>query len=206
MKYRGAVIFTWNGLVLAGVFATAFVTDVFAATTAEMIQAGLPSTMTLRSAPRRDLLSAVCNAVSRNRSSAPQIVRLAVETRPELSSDVVSTTVGCLREPKEGAFDCELARHILTDATAANPSAASEITDLMISLLPDCQLDIPGEGPTGPTSLTPLLPPFGPGPSGCAVCHNGHEIHVLCDGVDGYLTSHPGDSRGACQSTPVTNP
>jgi hypothetical protein len=205
MRYRGALIFTWSGLVLAGVFASSFIPDVFAATTAEMIQAALPSTMTLRSAPRKDLLSAVCNAVSRNRSSAPQIVRLAIETRPELSSDVVSTTVGGLREPKEGVFDCELARRILTEATAANPSAASEITDLTISLLPDCQLDIPGEGPAGPTNLTPLLPLFGLGPSGCVVCHNGQEIHVLCDGVDTYLTGHPGDSRGACQSTPVTN-
>jgi len=206
MKYRGAVIFTWSRFLLAGVFASAFASDVFGATATEMIQAGLPSTMTLRSAPRRDLLSAVCNAVSRYRSSAPQIVRSAIETRPELSTDVVSTAIGCLREPKEGLLDFELARQILAQAAAANPATAYEITELMISLVPDCQLDIPGEGPTGPISLTPRGPPLGPGPSNCVICHNGQEIHVLCDRIDTYLARHPGDSRGACQSTPVTNP
>ena len=206
MKNRGAVIFTCGGFILTSVFVTAFIPEVFAATTTEMIQVGLPSTMTLRSAPRRDFLLAVCNAVSRYRSSAPQIVRLSIETRPELSSDVVSTAIGCLREPKEGVVDCELARRILTEAVAANPAAANEITELMIGLVPDCQLDIPGEGPTGPTSLTPPGPLFGPGPSNCVICHNGQEIHVLCDRVDTYLARHPGDSRGACESTPVTNP
>lgn len=206
MKNRRAVIFTCTGFILASVFVTAFMPDVFAETTTEKIQAELPSTMTLRSAPRRDFLLAVCHAVSRNRNTAPQIVRVAVETRPELSSDVVSTAVGCLRDPKEGVVDCELARRILTEAVAANPAAANEITELMIGLVPDCQLDIPGEGPTGPASLTPPGPLFGPGPSNCVVCHNGQEIHVFCDRVDTYLAGHPGDSRGACESTPVTNP
>jgi hypothetical protein len=192
----------------AGVFSSLPVSNALAATPADMIQSGLPPTMTLRSAPRRDFLSAVCNAVSRYRRSAPQIVRSAIETRPEFSRDIVNTAIGCLREPKEGLLDCDLARQILLEAIAANPRAANDMLELMISLVPDCQLDIPGEGPPNvPVNINPPPgPPIGPGPSNCVICHNGHEIHVLCDNIDSYLSRHPGDTRGGCQSTPVTNP
>jgi hypothetical protein len=195
-------------LALAGLFLALPPSNVLASTPAEIIQSGLPPKMTLRSAPRRDFLSAVCNAVSRHRSRAPEIVRSAIETRPEFSSDVVSTAIGCLREPKEGILDCELARRILIEGSAANPAAANEITELMISLVPDCQLDVPGEGPSNlPVNINPTGSPLPRGvPGNCVICHNGQEIHVLCDTIDSFLSSHPGDTLGACQSTPITNP
>ncbi|MGH8100216.1 MAG: hypothetical protein ACREIW_02880, partial [Chthoniobacterales bacterium] len=58
-------------VVLAGLFLALPASNVLASTPAEIIQSGLPPKMTLRSAPKRDFLFAVCNAVSRNRSSAP---------------------------------------------------------------------------------------------------------------------------------------
>jgi hypothetical protein len=119
----------------------------------------------------------------------------------------VTTAIGCLREPKEGILDCELGRRILIEASAANPAAAYEITELMISLVPDCQLDVPGEGPTNvPVNINPAGPPLPPGVPNCVVCHNGQEIHVLCETIDHFLSSHPGDTFGGCQSTPITNP
>ena len=195
-------------VVLAGLFSALSGSNVLASTPAEIIQSGLPPKMTLRSAPKRDFLLAVCSAVSRYRSSAPEIVRSAIETRPEFSSDVVTTAVGCLREPKEGFLDCELARRILIEGSAANPAAAYEITELMIGLLPDCQLDVPGEGPSNvPVNIIPHGPPLPRGvPGNCVVCHNGQEIHVLCETIDNFLSSHPGDTLGGCQSTPITNP
>src|ERR1043166_2540299 len=193
-------------MVLAALFLALSGSKVLASTPAEIIQSGLPPKMTLHSAPKRDFLLAVCSAVSRYRNSAPEIVHSAIETRPEFSSDVVTTAIGCLREPKEGFLDCELARRILLEGSAANPVAASEITELMISLVPDCQLDVPGEGPSDvPRNINPHGPPL-PVPVNCVVCHNGQEIHVRCETIDNFLSSHPGDTAGACQSTPITNP
>ena len=47
------------------------------------------------------------------------------------------------------------------------------------------------------------------GKNGCDVCHNPHNYHTInipCDQVDKFLANHPGDFRGRCQVTPVTNP
>ena len=58
----------------------------------------------------------------------------------------------------------------------------------------------PGKGATKP----------GKGGSGaCDVCHNPHNYHTIsipCDQVDKFLSNHPGDFRGRCEATPVTNP
>ena len=47
-------------------------------------------------------------------------------------------------------------------------------------------------------------------PSGkCDICHNPHNYHTIsipCDQVDKFLANHPGDFRGRCQVTGVTNP
>src|SRR5205814_5034261 len=47
------------------------------------------------------------------------------------------------------------------------------------------------------------------GSGGCDVCHNPHNYHTINiprDQVDKFLSNHPGDFRGSCQVTPVTNP
>jgi hypothetical protein len=78
----------------------------------------------------------------------------------------------------------------------------------MISLVPDCELDVPAEGPSNvPMNINPPGPALPPGvPGNCVVCHNGQEIHVLCETIDNFRSGHPGDTRGSCQSTPITNP
>jgi hypothetical protein len=51
-------------------------------------------------------------------------------------------------------------------------------------------------------------PGKGEGVDKCTVCHNPHnyhEINIPCDQVDKFLGNHPGDFRGPCQVTGVTN-
>ena len=52
-------------------------------------------------------------------------------------------------------------------------------------------------------------PNKGGGVNKCDVCHNPHNYHTIsipCDQVDKFLSNHPGDFRGRCEATPVTNP
>jgi hypothetical protein len=49
----------------------------------------------------------------------------------------------------------------------------------------------------------------GKGGGKCDVCHNPHNYHTIsipCDQVDKFLGNHPGDFRGRCEVTGVTNP
>jgi hypothetical protein len=39
----------------------------------------------------------------------------------------------------------------------------------------------------------------------CTVCSKGKDKSVDCDEVDEWLEEHPGDKRGRCQPTPITN-
>jgi cytoskeletal protein RodZ len=39
----------------------------------------------------------------------------------------------------------------------------------------------------------------------CIVCSKGKDKSVDCGEVDEWLEEHPGDKRGRCQPTPVTN-
>jgi hypothetical protein len=56
------------------------------------------------------------------------------------------------------------------------------------------------------TPVSPGTSPVSPDQEKCIVCHNNHEISIPCSETDKYLTDHPGDTRGGCQATPVTNP
>jgi hypothetical protein len=63
-------------------------------------------------------------------------------------------------------------------------------------------------GPCPQTTPTPS-PSVPPGHNKCEVCHNPHNYHTIripCDKVDKFLENHPGDFRGRCEVTPVTNP
>ncbi len=60
-----------------------------------------------------------------------------------------------------------------------------------------------------PATPTPTPKPTPPGHNKCEVCHNPHNYHTIripCDQVDKFLENHPGDYRGPCEITPVTNP
>ncbi|HXM74047.1 MAG TPA: hypothetical protein VN904_02130 [Chthoniobacterales bacterium] len=39
----------------------------------------------------------------------------------------------------------------------------------------------------------------------CIVCSKGKDKAIECDEVREWLNKHPGDTRGRCQATPVTN-
>lgn len=65
-------------------------------------------------------------------------------------------------------------------------------------------------GPCPPPSTpTPTPKPTPPGHDKCEVCHNPHNYHTIsipCSQVDKFLENHPGDYRGRCEVTSVTNP
>jgi hypothetical protein len=64
----------------------------------------------------------------------------------------------------------------------------------------------PTASPTASPSPTASVPP---GHDKCEVCHNPHNYHTIripCKQVDKFLENHPGDFRGPCEVTPVTNP
>jgi hypothetical protein len=183
-----------------------------AATPADMIQANLPQAMNLGSAPKADLLSAVCKAVKKYPKDAPQIVRTASEKRKEFTGDILGTAVGCLRKGKENP-DCELVRLTLQEAIAVDGEHAANLTELLVKEAPNC-IDSPEEGPDSAFASGPANINGAPGSTGggaavgnaCLVCHNGQAVQVACSELDSYLNGHPGDTAGNCQATPVTNP
>jgi hypothetical protein len=74
----------------------------------------------------------------------------------------------------------------------------------------DAQVQAPEQVERGkPTTKPGKGKPDKPDKGKCDVCHNPHNYHTInipCDQVDKFLANHPGDFRGRCQATPVTNP
>lgn len=184
-----------------------------AATAAEMLQSNLPAKTTLATAPRSDVLSAVCKSITSNRNDAADIVRAAAGARKDLSSDIVSQGVQCTNNGTGGA-DCGLVQRILHAGTEADPNNAAKLTETVLALAPGCVLDskdgkdVPAEGPGN--TIANINPPPGSstgggGSTGCSVCHNGHVVTVACHTLDDYLREHPGDTSGPCETTPDRN-
>jgi hypothetical protein len=183
-------------------------------TPAEMIQSNLPRSMSLANASKARVLSAVCKAVGKYEKDTPQIVRTAAGARKDLTSDIVSTAVRCLRgDGKDGAIDCGLVRSALNEAIAVNGEQAASLTELVATLAPSC-LDSPGEGPgegaftNPPGNINPapgLTGGGGRSQDTCTVCHNNSEIQVACSELASYLRGHPGDTAGACQASVNVN-
>ena len=175
-------------------------------TPAEMIQMHLPHAMNLGNAPKADVLSAVCKAITSNQKEAPAIARTAAGARRELAPDILKTAVHCLHDD-----NCELCQATLQQLIAADTSQAAALTELFASLMPDC-LDSPEEGPGGVAGAGNLgAAPGSLGGGGaasgdvCSVCHNNQSIQVPCANLDSYLRGHPGDTPGACEATPAAN-
>ena len=181
-------------------------------TPAEMIQVNLPHSTNLASAPKDEMLSAVCKAISKNQKEAPDIVRTAAGARKEFTADILKTAVHCLHDDK-GDPDCELARSTLQGAIAVDAEQASSLTELFIGLTPTC-IESPEEGPNagGNNASNINGAPGSAGASGGggnantrAVCHNNHSIQVARSELAHYLQQHPGDTPGACEATPNAN-
>jgi hypothetical protein len=198
-------------------------------TAMEMLQSKLPRDKTLTSASKTEVLDAVCGAVANWRPHSPQIVRTAVTARHEFAGDIVTIAVRCLRDEKEGPLACDRILEIYRFAVDGDPHEEATILESFLMMAPDCRASFaggkevvtpPAEGPDiraeiGNFTNTPtnINPPsgaiggggFNPTTNQCVVCHNAHDIQILCNQVSKYLNNHAGDFAGACQPTPVTN-
>ena len=162
---------------------------------------------TLANASSAAIVSAVSKTVASDQAHAGDIVRSAVDARKDLSADILRAAVGSLRDEKH-VINCDLARTALEQAISANGDAAASLTDLFVSLAPNCA-ESPAEGPGG-AAVSGLAPgSLGGGSSTailpCTVCHNNQSIQLACADVPSYLAAHPGDSAGACEATPAAN-
>ncbi len=179
------------------------------ATAAQMIQANLPHSMTLSSAPKADLLSAICKAVSKQPNSAADIAQAAARARKELTSDILKTALKCVH----AGDNCELGRSILREVIAVDADQASSLTEIFVESVPGCAGA--GEGSEGgATSGGNLSAPgtLGGGGGGaaaggntCIACLNNQNVELNCEELSGFLKGHPGATAGSCQATPVTN-
>lgn len=179
-------------------------------TPAQMIEAELPQGTTIQTAAKAEFLTAVCNAVSKNRAAAPQIVRFAAEIKPDWKEDILRSAFRCL-----GTDDCRLLTRVLR-ALATGDDAAT-LTALAVELAPDCAgafgtggVPGPDEGGFGqaPGNLNP--PPGSIGGGGgqgnvVAVCVNNVTRFVSPEAAEQILRTTPGARLGACTVTPNTN-
>ena len=167
----------------------------------------------MQSVPKADFLQALCSAVKKHRSAAPQIVRVAVAARPEWKNDILRTAFNCL-----GTGDCRLLGGVLRGAIAGSPGDASELTALAIELAPGCASSFPGTGGepgedygnfgTAPGNLNPVPGTIaGGGGQGnvVAICHNGETLFVSPGQAEEHLNNHPGDTLGGCVVTGTQN-
>ncbi|MGI8890773.1 MAG: hypothetical protein ACR2G0_08335 [Chthoniobacterales bacterium] len=116
-------------------FATLPVASARLLTPVEMIEAGLPPGIMIRTAGRPQFLTAVCAAIKNHRDSAPAIAKSAVSAHHEYSGDIVATSVRCASGEK---IDCDLTSAIVAAAVSAAPQAAAEIDDAAVATAPDC--------------------------------------------------------------------
>lgn len=183
-------------------------------TPAEMIQSQLPAGKTIVTATDAELLEAVCKAVKKWPKEAPLIVRTAYGARKTLRADILCMAIRCLRD--KHSFDCLWVVDILREWIKEDPDNANELTELILKCSPECR-DVlqnlamsEGAGnftnPPANVNAPPGSVGGGAGGNVCLVCHNGQEIQIACSDVADYLRSHPGDTAGACQVTPATNP
>ncbi len=188
-------------------------------TPTEMIEAGLPPGVVIKTAGKPQFLTAVCAAVRKHRKDSPAIARTAVTAHGEYAGDIVATVVRCLG----GKQDCELVGTIVGQATSAAPDSAVAIDDAALAIAPDCadaiqsaSVEAPAEGPGNyggppPISQAPLPGAvgggggFNPGDAQVLVCDMGRQHAVRTGRIQHFLNHHPGAYIGVCQITTVVN-
>ncbi len=173
----------------------------------KMIQAELPQGVAVATAGKADFLAALCAAVTKHRSAAPQLATFSVNLHPNWKKDILRTIFRCL-----GNDDCRLLGRVLRALSTG--SDASELAELAVQLAPSCAPNFGGEpadeGGFGnaPGNLNP--PPGSIGGSGgqgnvIAVCFNGVTRFFSPEGAQAFLAANPGAYLGACVVTPVQN-
>ena len=199
-------------------------------TATEMIEAGLPPGVVMKTANKPQFLTAVCAAVKNHRKAAPAIAETAVAAHREYAGDIVATVVRCANG------NCELTGAIAAAAITAAPDFAVAIDDAVIAVAPDCAdaiqgapahdgkeqvspggENVPTEGASNfggapPSSQSPFIGSVGggggfdPQTAIVGVCDNGREHRIPINRVAHFLATHPGSFVGRCQITPVTSP
>ena len=207
-----AVLFTGVALGFTLWTATAPLSNAQDTSPTRMIEESLPQGRTMANASKPQFLAAVCSAVKKFRSAAPQITRSAIETKGPWRNDIIRTVVRCM-----GTRDCTALGRVLNALNSAYPDDANATTELFLELAPGCASAFGGGGGTGddegnfgnaPGNQNP--PPGSIGGGGgqgnvIAICHNGRTIFVSPRGAEQHLANHPGDSLGPCQVTPTQN-
>ncbi len=131
----GLTLLLGAGLVGALWVATLPVANAVLMSPSEMIEAGLPPGMLVKTAGKPQFLTAVCAAVKGNRASAARITKAAVTAHHEYAGDIVATAIRCAHGEK---IDCELTGAIVAAGIVAWPQAAALIDDAAIATAPDC--------------------------------------------------------------------
>jgi hypothetical protein len=212
---KSALVLTGAALGFALWTATAPMASAQGNSPQQMLQAGLPQGRTMENASRQQLLSAVSTATRNNPAQSPQIVRVAITARPQWAADIMRAAFQAVGTRSE---NCPLLARILRAATNAAPDQANALTELAMSLAPDCADQFQRGGGGGddegnfgapPANVNP--PPGSIGGGGgqgnvVAICHNNRTIFVSPRGAEAHLSQHPGDRLGPCQVTPTQNP
>jgi hypothetical protein len=188
----------------------------------EMIEAGLPPGIVMKTASKPQFLTAVCGAVKEHRKAAPAIAETAVTAHHEYAGDIVATVVRCSNG------NCELAGAIVAAAVSATPDDAVVIEDAAVAAAPDCADAIQAAtanvghaggsiqgatnyGGSPPTNQPPFVGPIGggggfdPALGAVLVCDNGTARFVPANKLPNFLAAHPGSFVGACVVTPSTS-
>jgi len=189
----------------------------------EMIEAGLPPGIVMKTATKPQFLTAVCAAVKEHRKAAAAIAETAVTAHHEYSGDIVATVVRCSNG------NCELAGAIVAAAVSATPDDAVAIEDAAVTAAPDCadaiqaataNVEHVGEGPAQgssnyggapPTNQPPFVGALGggggfdPNIATIQVCDNGIQRFIPANQLGSFLRTHPGSFVGACVVTPSTS-
>lgn len=202
-----AVLLVSLGLALTFWTATMPLAEAQNMTPQQMIQAELPQGRTMANANKNQFTTAVCAAVRRNRTAAPQIARAAIAARPELKEDTMRALFRCL-----GDEDCELLGRVYRQFVSADPNNTSATHDLAVQLAPGCAdaFGAADEGGFGGGTGNQNPPPGSIGGGGggqggrCQVCHNGNTLTVSCNAVPAHVRH--GDTEGPCVVTPTQNP
>lgn len=134
------VLFLLLGLGLTGTFwvATIPVAQGRMLSPSEMIEAGLPPGVMIKTAGKPQFLTAVCAAVKDHRSAAPAIAKTAVAAHRDYVGDIVATVVRCSNG------NCAFNGAIVAAANSAAPESAVLIDDAAVAAAPDCADAIQG--------------------------------------------------------------
>gem|GEM_PF-6333710 len=179
-----------------------------------MIQSGLPARTTIKTAPKSDLLLALCRAVKEHPDAAAALTSMGVAARKELAGEMVATVLRC-----SGKNDCEFVGTIVAAAVAAAAEVSGSVGQTALARAPACGDTIrravqPVATRAKGTGATPAAESgeatgslggngdaneeFDPLEPLRLVCDNGVQRALRESLVADFLETHPGAFVGTC--------